>query len=427
MMTEEMNTLLTRTGPGTPMGGLLRRYWIPALLSSDLPEPDCPPVRVPLLSEKLVAFRDTDGRVGMIDEFCAHRGVSLWFGRNEECGLRCPYHGWKYDVNGQCVDLPSEAEETGMRTRIKLKAYPCVERGGVIWTYMGPADQRPPLPDFEWVNLPASHVVVTRRSQESNYLQALEGGIDSSHVSFLHSGELNTDPFHKNTRGARFARSIKTTFDIFDAPGGLVIGARRDADPGYYYWRVTQWIMPWYTLIPPYSGGNALNGHAWVPIDDENCMAWTMTFHPTDPIPEKHVELIRDGYGVHALLIPGTTKPVANKNNDYLIDRNLQKSRRHYNGVKGLAMQDASVQESMGPIAYRTIENLVSTDNAIILARSRLLKAATEVQQGARAPGLNPEDQLVRSASFIIPVEASFKDQALDAMKYRKGVPHVAV
>src|SRR5213594_2806044 len=159
MLTPEMNTFLTRTGPGTPMGELFRRYWIPALLDSELPERDCPPVRVKLLGEKLVAFRDTEGRIGLIDEFCAHRGVSLWFGRNEECGLRCPYHGWKYDVNGQCVDLPSEPEESGMRQGIKLKSYPCVELDGVIWTYMGPPEEKPPLPNFEWVHLPPSHRV----------------------------------------------------------------------------------------------------------------------------------------------------------------------------------------------------------------------------------------------------------------------------
>ena len=144
MLTQEMNTFLTRTGPGTPMGELFRRYWIPALLDWELPERDCPPVRVKLLGEKLVAFRDSEGRIGVIDEFCAHRGVSLWFGRNEECGLRCPYHGWKYDVNGQCVDLPSEPEESGMRQGIKLKSYPCVELGGVIWVYMGPPEEKPP-------------------------------------------------------------------------------------------------------------------------------------------------------------------------------------------------------------------------------------------------------------------------------------------
>src|SRR5258705_14544 len=146
MLNQEMNEFLTRTGPRTPMGELLRRYWIPALLDSELPEPDCAPVRVKLLGEKLVAFRDSDGRLGLIGEFCAHRGVSLWFGRNEECGLRCPYHGWKYDVTGQCVDLPSEAEETGMRLRVRLKSYPCMELAGVIWTYMGPPELKPAPP-----------------------------------------------------------------------------------------------------------------------------------------------------------------------------------------------------------------------------------------------------------------------------------------
>src|SRR2546430_1035420 len=155
MLTAEMNTVLRGSGPGTPMGEWFRRYWIPALLDSELPERDCPPVRVKLLGEKLVAFRDSEGRIGVIDEFCAHRGVSLWFGRNEECGLRCPYHGWKYDVNGQCVDLPSEPEESGMRQGIKLKSYPCVELGGVVWAYMGPPEKKPPLPNFEWVHLPS--------------------------------------------------------------------------------------------------------------------------------------------------------------------------------------------------------------------------------------------------------------------------------
>jgi phenylpropionate dioxygenase-like ring-hydroxylating dioxygenase large terminal subunit len=425
MLTQEQNEFLTRTGPGTPMGELFRRYWIPALLDWELPARDCPPVRVKLLGERLIAFRDTEGRIGVIDEFCAHRGVSLWFGRNEECGLRCPYHGWKYDVNGQCVDLPSEPGER-VRRRIELKSYPCVELGGVIWVYMGPTGQRPPLPNFEWVHLPASHRVTTKRWQESNYLQALEGGIDSSHVSFLHRGDLATDPFHRNTAGAKFAKSTRTTFDIVDASGGLLIGARRDADPGNHYWRITQWIMPWYTLIPPYAG-NALNGHAWVPMDDENCMAWSMTFHPMQPIPEEHVALIKNGNGVHAELIPGTFRPVANRTNDYLIDRAKQKSGRHYSGVKGLAMQDASIQESQGPIADRSREHLVTTDRAIVAARQRLTKAGKEVQTGGKAPGLSPEDQLVRSASFVIPVDAEFEKHAVDAVKYRKGEPHVAV
>ena len=191
MLRKEQNDLLTRTGPDTPFGRMFRCYWIPALLAEELPENDCPPVRVKLLSERLIAFRDTDGRYGLMDEFCAHRGVSLWFGRNEECGLRCPYHGWKYDVTGQCIEIPSEPDNPRLCQRVKLKSYPLVERGGVLWTYMGPPEQQPPLPEWEFATVPAPQTFTSKRLQESNWLQAMEGGIDSSHVSFLHRGDLN--------------------------------------------------------------------------------------------------------------------------------------------------------------------------------------------------------------------------------------------
>jgi phenylpropionate dioxygenase-like ring-hydroxylating dioxygenase large terminal subunit len=261
MTTREQNALLTETGPGTAMGELLRRYWIPALLADELPEPDCPPVRVRLLSERLIAIRDSAGRIGLMDEFCAHRGVSLWFGRNEENGLRCAYHGWKYDVTGQCVDVPSEPEQSGYCRKIKLKSYPCIEAGGVIWAYMGPPAEEPLEPAFEWVGLPCAQVYLSKRWQECNYLQAMEGGIDSSHVSFLHRYDLDRDPLHRNTGGAKLTRRTDTVFDIVETAGGLLIGTRRPAEPGHHYWRVTQWLMPWYTLIPPYQD-NALNGHA---------------------------------------------------------------------------------------------------------------------------------------------------------------------
>ncbi|SIT49304.1 Ring-hydroxylating dioxygenase, large terminal subunit [Paraburkholderia piptadeniae] len=425
-MNSQQNETLTRTGPGTEMGDLFRRYWIPALLATELPEPDCPPVRVGLLSEKLLAFRDTDGKIGLIGEFCAHRGVSLWFGRNEEHGIRCPYHGWKYDVNGQCVEVPSEAN-TGYCDKIKLTSYPCVEMGGIIWTYMGPPDKQPPLPAFEWVELPDSHRYLSKRFQECNYLQAMEGGIDSSHVSFLHRGELDTDPLHRNTQGAKYARSTNTVFDILESPGGLVIGARRDAEPGVNYWRLTQWIMPWYTLIPPYGGGHALNGHAWVPIDDNNCIAWTMTFHPQRPLSADELSAMESGRGVHCELIPGTFRPVANRDNDYLMDRAGQKSGRYYSGIKGLAIQDASLQESMGPIADRTRENLVSTDNAILMARQRLLKAARGLTGDKPLPGIDRAHQQQRSASFLLEVNGNFREKAADATLVRPGEAHVAV
>jgi phthalate 4,5-dioxygenase len=427
MISAEQNEYLCRTGAGTPMGNLFRRYWIPALLATELPGPDCPPVRVSLLSERLIAFRDTSGKIGLMDEFCAHRGVSLWFGRNEEGGLRCPYHGWKYDTNGQCIEVPSEPASSGFCQKIKLKSYPCIELGGVIWTYMGPEGEQPEVPAYEWTQVPASHRYLSKREQQNNYLQAMEGGIDSSHVSFLHSGDLNRDPLHRGTEGSKYARSTSTTFDIHESDAGLLIGARRNAEPGFHYWRVTQWMMPWYTLIPPYKG-NALNGHAWVPMDDDNCMAWTMTFHPTRPLTEQELEAMENGHGVHPTLIPGTFRPTANIENDYQMDREAQRQKIYYSGIKGIAIQDASLQESMGAIADRTRENLVSTDNAIIMARMRLRKAAKALEAGKGSPpGIAPDTQQVRSASFILPQDGEFKQTALDASQVRIGEPFVAI
>ena len=426
MLTREHNELATRTGPGTPMGDLFRRYWIPFLLSEDLAEPECPPVRVKLLSERLIAFRDTHGRLALMDEFCAHRGVSLWFGRNEEGGLRCPYHGWKYDYTGQCIEVPSEATESGFCRKIKLKSYPCVERGGIIWGYMGPPEEIPPAPEFEWTHLPANHCYFSKRWQGCNFLQAMEGGIDSSHVSFLHGAELHSDPLHKETKGAEYQRDRTPKFEVVESPGGLYIGARRNAEHGHYYWRVTQWIMPWYTMVPPY-GDNALNAHAWVPIDDENCFTWTFTYHPTRPLSEMELDTMRKGGGIHVELIPGTSRPVINKDNDYMIDRAAQKAGLTYSGVKGIAMQDASVQESMGPIQDRTKENLVSTDNAIIMARHRLRKAALALQKGVAPPGLAPECHRVRSAAFVLPVDMPFDQAKRENLKVREGVPHTSI
>jgi phenylpropionate dioxygenase-like ring-hydroxylating dioxygenase large terminal subunit len=426
MLSSEHNELLTRTGPEAPMGRLFRRYWIPVLLAGELAENDGAPVRVKVLSERLLAWRDSLGRYALTDEFCAHRGVSLWFGRNEESGLRCPYHGWKYNHTGQCIEVPSEPEESGFCNRIKLRSYPLVESGGIFWTYMGPPEHKPPLPAFEWTELAASHRYLSKRWQECNYLQAMEGGIDSSHVSFLHSGELHTDPLHRGTRGAHYQRDRRPRFEVIESKGGLYIGARRDAEPGHYYWRITQWIMPWYTMVPPY-GDNALNAHAWVPIDDENCFSWTFTYHPTRPLTALELDTMRRGGGIHVELIPGTFRPVINKDNDYMIDRVAQKAGRSYSGVHGIAMQDASVQESMGPIQDRTKENLVSTDNAIIVARHRLRRAALALQRGTAPPGLTQECQRVRSATFVLPFDVPFADAKRADLTVRRGVPHTSI
>ena len=415
-LTQEQNDQLTRTGRGTLLGDLFRRYWVPALLAEEIAEPDCPPVRVQLLGEKLVAFRDTNGKIGLIGEFCAHRGVSLWFGRNEECGLRCPYHGWKYDVNGQCVDLPSEPEESGMRGRIKLTSYPCIEQGGVVWTYMGPPELKPEPPALEWTLVKPAQRFVSKRLQECNYLQAIEGGIDSSHVSFLHRGALNTDPLFKGgkERANQYNLSDRMpVFEVVDYEGGLLIGARRRAGDDRYYWRITPFIMPWHTLIPP-RAGHPIGGHAWVPIDDENCWSWSINYHPNRALTADELNAMKEGKGIHCKYVPGTFMPLANRSNDYLMDRNSQKSGATFSGVEGFAMQDASIQESMGPIQDRTRENLCQTDNGIILMRRLLLKAGKDNRDGKALPGMKPASQRVRSCAIELPRDVKFKDGAWD-------------
>ena len=426
-MKAEHNELLVRTSPGTPMGDLFRRYWLPALLAWELPEADCPQVRVHLLGERMVAFRDTEGRLGLIDEFCAHRGVSLYFGRNEERGLRCPYHGWKYDVNGQCVDVPSEPVESGFCQKIKLKSYPLIERGSVIWVYMGPPDLKPPPPEWEFATVPEAQSYTSKRRQECNYLQAMEGGIDSSHVSFLHSGALNTDPLFKGSKGNQYnLGDKKPVFEVVESEGGLYIGARRNAENGSYYWRITPWVMPCFTMVPP-RADHPMHGHFWIPIDDENCWAWSFDYHPVRALTELERQAMEAGKGVH-VAVDKNFRPHQNKDNDYLIDRAAQKAGRSFSGIDGFGMQDASVQESMGPIQDRTKENLVSTDNGIIMARHRLMKAAKELAaKGTLPPGRDPAHQRVRSVAVVLPAGTPFKEGAGEALKAREGVAQTSV
>ena len=428
MLRREINELLTQTGPGTRMGDLFRQYWLPALLAEELPENDCAPVRVKLLSERLIAFRDSDGRYGLMDEFCAHRGVSLWFGRNEESGLRCPYHGWKYDVTGQCIEVPSEPATSNFCANVKLKAYPLVKVGDILWTYMGHPDTVPPLPEFEFVHVPSEQTYTSKRWQECNWLQALEGGIDSSHVTFLHSGQLNTDPLFKGSKGNQYnVGDVKPFFEVADSEGGLFVAARRNAEEGRYYWRITPWVMPSFTKVPP-RGDHPVHGHIWAPIDDENCWVYTFDYHPVRALTDTERQAMKDGYGVHSENIPGTYRPVANKDNDYLMDREAQRRNEHFSGIKGIAMQDASLQESMGPIVDRTKERLVATDSGIIKARQKLRRAALALaEEGTTPPGVDPSHHRVRSVSIVRPKEDSFMDSTAEAATVKPGVAQTSV
>jgi phthalate 4,5-dioxygenase oxygenase subunit len=414
MLSQQDNELLTRTSKGTPMGNLMRRYWVPALFSWELPQPDSDPLRLRLLGEDLVAFRDSNGSVGAIQNNCPHRGASLFFGRNEEAGLRCVYHGWKFDVTGQCIDMPNEPAESDFKTRVQATAYPCAERGGIIWVYMGDPSLQPALPDLEWALVPESHRYLSKRLQETNYAQAMEGGIDSSHVSFLHSGSPNQ---RRNSTASRYLQGDGAPkFEVVDTSYGFVIGARRKAEEDSHYWRITQWLFPFFTMIPP-SGGGPISGHAWVPIDDEHCLTFSMTWHPQRALTPEEVAWVDGGKGVHALKIPGTFRPVRNSSNDYLIDREAQRSGTSYTGITGISEQDTAVQESMGPIYDRTSEHLGSADAAIIQMRRRLMRAAQDLEQGIEPPALDPEVFRVRSVSLVLPQDvASWPEAAREAM-----------
>lgn len=405
-MMQDMMKTLVRTGPGTPTGALLRRYWVPILLSSEIAEPDGPQVRVQILSEKLLAFRDSEGRPGLISEFCSHRGVSLYFGRNEDNGIRCAYHGLKFDIHGRCVDVPQAPQ---VCERMSITGYPCLERAGMLWAYMGPPDKQPTPPGVEWANLPESHVFASKRLQECNYLQAMEGGIDTSHVSFVHRFEVDNDPFHQGTKANDYIKADgNVTFEIERNAGGLTLFGRRKGEPDSYYWRVTQWLFPWYNLIPPF-GDHALGGHVWVPIDDESCWAWSINFRPHAPLSAQEREHLAQGKGIHceyedgAAVPGGTFRPKQNKDNDYLIDRVAQKEKRAFSGVFGFSAQDASLQESMGAIQNHEIEKLLPSDRAIVMARRMLHESVVGLQHGIEPPALDSDAQRVRAAGVLLP------------------------
>ncbi|MEN9539716.1 MAG: hypothetical protein RLZZ126_1951 [Pseudomonadota bacterium] len=402
--------LLTQTGPATPLGRLMRRYWVPVCTSDEIAEPDSPQMRVQVLGEKLLVFRDSAGQPGLIAEFCSHRGVSLFFGRNEEGGIRCAYHGLKFDRLGRCVEVPSAPDSSQVCERMHIQGYPCVEKGGVVWAYMGPADQQPAPPDLEWCRLPPSHVFVTRRKQQSNYLQALEGGIDTAHVSYVHRYEVDGDPMHRGTKAADYIKADgNVVFTVEPTDFGLTLFGRRHGEPDSWYWRVTQYLFPWYTLIPPF-GEHALGGHVWVPADDHSCWAWSINFKPERPLTDHELEVMRSGHGIHVEYEsghePGAWIPKHNAGNDYGLDRRAQKDKRAYSGVSGISAQDYSLQESMGPIQNHAAEKLLPTDKGIVMARRMLEEAVTAHEAGQQPPALDARAQQVRAAGVLLPRDA---------------------
>ena len=446
MLTRQDNEIMCRVGPGTPMGDLIRQFWIPALISSELPSPDCPPLRLRLLGENLIAFRVTSGRVGIIQNACPHRGASLFFGRNEEEGLRCVYHGWKFDCAGNCVDMPSEPAESNFRNKVHATAYPTRERGEVVWVYMGPraADELPPLPDIETNMAPPGVNSASKVLRQCNFVQALEGDIDTSHISFLHRTlgaqefAATPDEFNKYV-----SNQSAPWYAVAETDYGTIYGAYRPAEEDSYYWRIGQFVLPFYTM--PGTGRLGYGGRrgfrAWVPVDDENTMFFSIS-GPRGTGPLGRVPVDRQGVapGVPDAGIGGSFAPFgrflpdssdwngrwrlsANASNDYLIDREAQKT-VSFTGINGIHLQDQAITESMGPIYERSHEHLGTSDSMIIRTRRRLINAAKAFRERGELPALvdRPELYRVRSGGVVLPRDAHWLDATAELRSSEREV-----
>lgn len=411
MLTSENNQILTRVGPGTAMGGLFRHFWQPALLSEELSGPDCPPVRVRLMGEDFVAFRDSAGRVGLLDSHCPHRLADLYFGRNEEGGLRCVYHGWKFSVTGEVLDMPSEPSESPMRCNpnVRAKAYSVHEAGGIVWAYLGPVESIPPLPQMEFMGLPAANVYASKCLMKCNYQQALEGSIDTAHFTFLHRsiGPMEKDVFGVGELQEFGDADGAPRFFCEDTEYGMRISARREGSPDAYYWRITQWLMPTSVLVP--TGDDLVcRANLFIPIDDENCWWYRVRYHAGRPLSSEELAEYRHGTLDYAKLLPGTYIPEGNRANDYLMDRTLQRS-GSFTGIPSAQLQDLAVQESQGAIADRTKEHLGTSDTAIVRCRRRLIESAKKFASEGIVPVAAARGDLYRrrAVAMLLPKDVT--------------------
>jgi phthalate 4,5-dioxygenase oxygenase subunit len=427
MLSTEHNELVCRVGPGTPMGDLMRQYWVPALMSSELPEAGGPPLRIRLLGENLIAFRSAAGGAGIVANACPHRGASLFFGRNEGDGLRCVYHGWKFDVAGACIDMPNEPAESNFKEKVRARAYPTRERGGVIWTYMGPRHEPPPLPDLEPNMAPDAQVSLTMR--ECNWLQALEGDIDTSHLGFLHLGSVQPEQTKPGSFDYYTVKDRAPRYLAVDTDFGTMYGAYRPTDDDAYYWRIAAFLFPFWTMIPTGVLGVKVGVRGWVPIDDGHTMFWNLVT-PTQRLglAGGGARTVAGGQVIAAnadsQYLPNTSdwlgrwRLKADARNDYLIDREAQRT-TSYTGITGIFTQDQAVTESMGEIFDRTTEHLGTADVMVIRTRQRLLRAALALREEGRVPpGVDsPEVYGVRTGSVFLPKDADWLEATEELRK----------
>ena len=415
MLSKQDNETLCQVGPGTLMGNLMRLYWIPAVRSDELATPDCPPLRIRLLGENLIAFRQTSGKVGLIQNACPHRGASMFFGRNEVEGLRCVYHGWKFDAEGSCVDMPSEPAESNFKNKVHATAYPTRERNGIIWAYMGPRplDNLPPLPHLE-ANMIGGNYSISIIHRPCNWMQGWEGEMDTVHQAFLHYGAMKVEDTTPGTFDHYIAKYRAPKFSVLEIDGGTSYGAYRPAEDDTYYWRIAHQLFPFYAMIPTGEIGRSVRFGAYVPMDDYHTLHWEIGISipgETGSTAGNNAGRGQGGGRPRDLFKPNTTdwygrfNMEQNAANDYLIDREAQKNWQSYTGIEGIRQQDMAVTESMGAIMDRTREHLGTTDQLIIRTRRKLIATAKAlVEEGITPPGVdNPEFYQQRSGGVILP------------------------
>jgi phthalate 4,5-dioxygenase oxygenase subunit len=382
--------MLCRVEGDAPMGKLMRQHWLPACMIEEVSAPDCDPVRVRLLGEDLVVFRDTRGRVGVLDERCPHRRASLSFGRNEECGLRCLYHGWKFDVDGNACEIPSEPSDAKLRTARNARAYPVRECAGFVWVWMGNANSPGPFDGPAWALTPDARISIVKMHAACNWAQVLEGAIDSSHSSSLHATNMRTTDAvdgstATETEWLRPSDDRAPRIEVQQTSFGFRYAAIRrpikNADT-HFYIRTTVFIAPYTVLIPPNDRYNL--SQMLVPIDDLNCMFYWIAWHPTKGIDQAAWRTFCGA--VVGTDVDANFYKARNAANRYLQDRKAMRT-GEYTGIYGIPAQDMAMWESMGPIADRSRERLGSSDRAIIQFRKQMLAAVRAVAAGQPAIG----------------------------------------
>jgi phthalate 4,5-dioxygenase len=419
MLSAQDNELLTRVGPEAAMGRLMREFWMPACLSSELVA-DGAPVRLLLLGEKLIGFRDSSGKAAILDHLCPHRCASLFFGRNEQNGIRCAYHGWKFDADGNCVDMPNVPPHLQFADRVKAKAYPTREAGGLVWIYMGQRDTPPPLPAIEALTLPQEQINIRVHMRECNWLQSMEGDIDTSHFGFLHVGMVKPDQFDPadDNRWAIINRDPE--YHVREMEYGAMYGAYRPAGPGRYHYRFAHFLFPCFTLTPDGNIADMIQTTFSVPMDDHHTMVFNLSWDKRS-ITMRH---LKDGARIPGATVNTTYLPrtndwygrwrlVASKANDYFLDRDKQLRGESYTGIEGVGSQDQAMIESMEPIVDRTREHLAPSDRMIALTRRRLIEAAKAFRAEGQLPQTVDRPELTRSArggSIVAPADQNWLD-----------------